>query len=101
MVVARPTAGGSSAYRRGDPRTIPVAPTMTRFFWTAVGAIVSDSEALGGPVRLVVVMRVRSPPVGVEPALRKPPRAVHLHDAASPHARSSRSNSIGIESASA
>ena len=41
-----------------------------------------------------------SAPVDVELALRKKPRAVHLHDAASPHARSSRSNSIGIESAS-
>ena len=31
----------------------------------------------------------------------KPPRAVPLQNAASPHARSSRSNSVGIESARA
>src|SRR5258706_2582731 len=61
MVVTRPTAGCSSANRSAYPPTIPVAPTITRFFWPAIGAFVSDSEALIGPVRLAAVMRVRAP----------------------------------------
>src|SRR6476660_935566 len=61
MVVTRPTAGCSSAYRSAYPPAIPVAPTITRFFWPAIGAFVSDSEALIGPVRLAAVMRVRAP----------------------------------------
>jgi hypothetical protein len=39
--------------------------------------------------------------VDLKLAIRRQLRAVHLHDAASPNARSSRSNSIGMESASA
>ena len=61
MVVTSPTAGCSSAYRSAQLPTIPVAPTITRFFWPAVGTLMSDSEALVGPTRFVAVMRVRAP----------------------------------------
>jgi hypothetical protein len=43
------------------PPTIPVAPTITRFFWPAIRTFISDSEALIEPAWFFVVMRVRAP----------------------------------------
>lgn len=88
-------------HMEGYPPTIPVAPMITRFFWPAVTALVSNSEALIGPFRFVAVMRVRASNQSAWSRRSATPRTAHLHGAASPHARSSRSSSIGIESASA
>jgi hypothetical protein len=55
--ITLPTVGWSSPYRRAYPPTIPVAPTITRCFWSGVETFIHAPAAL-----LISVMTEDAPP---------------------------------------